>query len=53
MVHAAQEHNGSSPKFMAQPALMTKNDFQLDQSVESSYPVVKAILKGLITLNNV
>ena len=53
MVHAAQEHNGSSPKFMAQPALMTKNDFQLDQSVESSYPVVKAILKGLITLNKV
>ena len=47
MIHAAQEHNGSTPKFMAQPALMTKNDFQIDQSDESPCPVVKAILKGL------
>jgi hypothetical protein len=47
IVHAAQEHNGSIPKFMAQPALMTKNDFQINQSDESPCPVVKAILKGL------
>jgi hypothetical protein len=48
MVHAAQEHNGSTPKFMAQPALMTKNDFQINQSDESPCPVVKAIIKGLV-----
>ena len=52
IVHAAQDHIGTTPKFMAQPALMTKNDFQINQSDESPCPVVKATLKGLITLNN-
>ena len=47
IVHAAQDHIGTTPKFMAQPALMTKNDFQINQSDESRCPVVKAILKGL------
>ena len=47
MVHAAQEHNGSTPKFMAQPALMTKNDFELKKNNESACPVEKAIMRGL------
>lgn len=29
IVHAAQNHYGASPKFMAQPALLTKRDFNI------------------------
>ena len=47
IVHAAQDHLGTKPKFMAQPALMTKKDFTLDATNSSNSPVVKAILKGL------
>lgn len=47
MVHAAQNHRGTSPKFMAQPALLTKNDFSLVKSGENNCPVVTAILNGL------
>lgn len=47
MVHAAQDHRGKNPKFMAQPALMTKNDFELKENDESVCPVEKAIFKGL------
>jgi hypothetical protein len=47
IVHAAQDHLGTKPKFMAQPALMTKKDFTLDATNSSNCPVVKAILKGL------
>lgn len=43
MVHAAQAHTGKNPKFMAQPSLMTRKDFDLkgDNAVE------KAIVLGL------
>jgi hypothetical protein len=47
LVHAAQNHRGTNPKFMAQPALMTKNDFDLDKNDQSACPVVKAIMRGL------
>ena len=47
MVHAAQDHRGTNPKFMAQPALMTKNDFELKENDESSCPVEKAILMAV------
>jgi len=47
IVHAAQDHLGTKPKFMAQPALMTKNDFIFETSHSFNCPVVKAILKGL------
>lgn len=47
LVHAAQDHHGISPKFMAQPALMTKNHFSLKSPDKNSSPVVQAILKGL------
>ncbi len=29
LVHAAQEHRGTNPKFMAQPALQTKKDYNI------------------------
>lgn len=47
IVHAAQNHNGSFPRFMAQPPLISKYDFNLDKSYEDACPVEKAILIGL------
>jgi hypothetical protein len=47
IVHAAQDHHGTSPKFMAQPPLLTKNDFNIYQPANKLCPVEKAILKGL------
>ena len=47
IVHSAQNHRGQQPKFMAQPALMTKNDFSLNGDNATIPPVVKAILKGV------
>lgn len=46
IVHAAQEHRGKNPKFMAQPALITKNDFNLEKPESLLVPVEKAILMG-------
>jgi hypothetical protein len=46
IVHAAQEHRGSTPKFMAQPPLLPKNDFNIQRSKEQLCPVEKAIVKG-------
>lgn len=47
IVHAAQDHRGTLPKFMAQPALMTKSDFSINSREKDLCPVVSAILKGL------
>jgi Phytanoyl-CoA dioxygenase (PhyH) len=47
IVHAAQEHRGANPKFMAQPALSTKTDFNIWQSAALLSPVEEAILKGI------
>ncbi|MBK8564995.1 MAG: phytanoyl-CoA dioxygenase family protein [Saprospiraceae bacterium] len=47
IVHAAQEHRGKNPKFMAQPALMTKRDFDISQTAALHCPVEEAILKGI------
>jgi hypothetical protein len=47
IVHRAQNHNGTTPKFMAQPALMLKNDLNINEHKNVSYPVAMAILKGL------
>lgn len=47
LVHAAQQHRGKMPKFMAQPPLLTKRDFNIYQPYESCCPVEKAILKGI------
>jgi hypothetical protein len=50
IVHAAQDHNGEVPKFMAQPPLLTKNDFEIYRAEEQLSPVEKAIVKGLKSL---
>lgn len=50
MAHAAQNHEGTSPKFMAQPPLLTAQDFSLHRADNNVCPVEAAILKGL-TLN--
>ena len=47
MVHAAQDHRGTNPKFMAQPPLMTRNDFELKENDQSVCLVEKAIMRGL------
>jgi len=47
IVHAAQDHHGRTPRFMAQPSLQTKVDFNIYQPVEQLCPVEKAIVKGI------
>jgi hypothetical protein len=47
IVHAAQNHHGATPKFMAQPPLLTRNDFSINKSDTLLCPVEKAILIGL------
>lgn len=47
IVHAAQDHHGSTPKFMAQPPLITRKDFNIHQPEELCCPVEKAIIKGI------
>jgi hypothetical protein len=47
IVHAAQDHQGTVPKFMAQPPLLTARDFNLHRADNKYCPVEKAILKGL------
>ncbi|MGZ5135895.1 MAG: phytanoyl-CoA dioxygenase family protein [Flavitalea sp.] len=47
IVHAAQDHHGTIPKFMAQPCLMTKNDFNIIRADNNYSPVEKAIIMGL------
>jgi len=47
IVHAAQDHHGTMPKFMAQPPLQTMNDFNIRRSEYEWCPIEIAILKGL------
>jgi len=47
LVHAAQDHRGETPKFMAQPPLHTRNDFDYSRNETDLCPVEKAILKGI------
>lgn len=47
LVHAAQDHLGSQPKFMAQPSLMTKINFSLNKPKEELCPVERAIWEAL------
>jgi hypothetical protein len=47
IIHAAQDHRGTTPKFMAQPPLLTKNGFAIHQPDAPLCPVEKAILAGL------
>jgi hypothetical protein len=47
IAHAAQDHKGVQPKFMAQPALMTQNDLTINKEITLMCPVEKAIWEGL------
>lgn len=47
IVHAGQNHSGTTPKFMAQPPLLTKRDFNINQPDTLLCPVEKAIRIGL------
>ena len=47
IVHAAQDHHGTSPKFMAQPPLFTRHDFNIRKAGKELCPVERAILMGL------
>lgn len=54
IVHTAQDHHGATPKFMAQPALLARYDFDFRRAANELCPVEKAILNGLngVPLNN-
>ena len=47
IVHAAQDHHGSTPKFMAQPPLLTKGDFNIRGTDHKLCPVEQAIVQSL------
>jgi hypothetical protein len=47
IVHTAQDHRGATPKFMAQPPLLTKEEFNIYRPEELLCPVEKAIAKGI------
>ena len=47
LVHSAQAHHGVNPKFMAQPALLLKNELTISNSVLGYSPVEQAIRLGL------
>jgi hypothetical protein len=47
LVHAAQPHHGSSPRFMAQPPLHPKGPLDLDRPDDTSSPVERAVRHGL------
>jgi hypothetical protein len=47
VVHAAQKHNGTSPKFMGQPPLFPRNEFNIHRDEAKLTPVEKAIVEGL------
>jgi hypothetical protein len=49
LVHAAQPHRGTLPRFLAQPALLPKEEFRLDRDEADSSPVERAIRNALIT----
>ena len=47
IVHAAQDHHGDTPKFMAQPPLLPKKAFDYSRTETNLCPVEQAILKGI------
>ena len=47
IVHAGQDHHGETPKFMAQPSLPMKRDFDLSRPNAILCPVEKAIVEGI------
>ncbi|HNP20573.1 MAG TPA: phytanoyl-CoA dioxygenase family protein [Panacibacter sp.] len=47
IVHAAQDHHGTNPRFMAQPALHAKQNFNIDPAKKEHCPVEQAIIRAL------
>lgn len=47
LVHSAQPHTGSTPKFMAQPPLLLKSELSISDSDVDYSPVEKAIRIGI------
>lgn len=47
IVHAAQDHRGATPKFMAQPPLLPMNEFKIHRPSKQLCPIEKAIVKGI------
>jgi hypothetical protein len=47
IVHAGQDIKGIVPRFMAQPALLTMADFDINGDIEKLCPVERAIVDGL------
>lgn len=47
LIHSAQPHRGSNPKFMAQPPLLLKGEFSISDSGVGCSPVEKAICLGI------
>ena len=47
LVHAAQKHRGTRPRFLAQPALMPAEPFRLEREDGQYSPVEEAIRVGL------
>ncbi|WP_339881214.1 phytanoyl-CoA dioxygenase [uncultured Algoriphagus sp.] len=47
LVHSAQAHKGSIPKFMAQPPLLLNGELSISDSDEDYSPVEKAIRLGI------
>jgi hypothetical protein len=49
LVHAAQPHHGTTPRFMAQPPLLTAKDFQLNRDDGNYCAVEIAIRKSVLS----
>ncbi len=47
LLHAAQPHRGAEPRFLAQPPLFWKREFDIGQPESDDTPVEKAIRMGL------
>lgn len=47
LVHSAQSHRGSTPKFMAQPPLLLRGELSISGSGVASSPVERAIHLGI------
>ena len=47
IVHAAQPHRGTRPRFMAQPPLLPAEPLRLDRAEADTSPVEAAILRAL------
>jgi hypothetical protein len=48
LVHAAQPHRGTQPKFMAQPPLLPRGALNLDPAAPPHAPLERAIIEALV-----